>query len=136
MVLVFSVAAFANEQKKFDEDAYRTEQHKYIKCQAKLSCEEAKKFFALFDEMRTKEREMFDKLRPYRQGNFPNSEAECRKALMDFDDTELQLKKMQRDYHLKMLKVVPATKLADALHAAADFDRKKYREWNKGNQKK
>lgn len=136
MVLVFSVVAFANEQKKFDEEIYRAEQHKYIKCQAKLSCEEAKSFFAIFDEMRAKEREMFDKLRPYRQGNFPGNDAECRKALMDFDNTELQLKKIQRDYHLKMLKVVSASKLVAALHAAADFDRKKYREWNKGNQRR
>lgn len=130
MVLVISVAAFANEQKKFDEEAYRTEQHKYIKCQAKLSCEEAKKFFAIFDEMRVKEREIFDKMRPYRQGNFPNNEEACRQALLDFDNAELQLKKIQRDYHVRMLKVVSATKLVAALHAAANFDRKKFREWN------
>lgn len=135
IAFVFALSATANEQKKFDPDAYRTEIHKYIKCQAKLTCDEAKKFFAIFDEMRDKEREVFAKIRPYRQGNFPSNEADCRKAIMEYDKAELDLKKMQQAYHQKMLKVVPATKLIAALHAAAKFDRTKYREYNNTQKK-
>lgn len=129
-----SVCVLAGEH-KFDQEAYKAEQHQFIQKKACLTAEEAKIFFPVYDELRAKEREIFNRMRELRKKGAPVTEAEARKLILEFDNNELELKKLQQRYHQKLLKLMPAKKLAAALFAADRFDRKKFSEWN-GNRKK
>lgn len=112
---------------KFDVEAYRNEQHKYIIDNAKLTAEEAEKFFPIYDEMRAKEREKFVESRKLKRQK-PTTDEACRKAIEELDKVEICLKKIQRNYHQKLLQVLPAQKVFDALSASERFDQKKFRE--------
>lgn len=138
-IIVFLLAAccmYAGERGKFDLEAYKAEQHQFIQKQACLTADEAKSFFAVYDELRTKEREIFSRMRELKKSGIPNTEAEARKMITDFDKAEVELKKMQQAYHLKLLKLMPAKKIAAALIAASKFDHKKFSEWNRHKHKK
>lgn len=127
LALLAVVTISAEPKKKFDPEAYRAEQHKFIKCRAQFTNEEATKFFAIYDEMRTKERQLFVTRRKGRY-NMPETEEECHQAIINKDNAELQLKKLQQLYHKRMLKVLPAKKVMLALIASEDFDRYKFGE--------
>lgn len=126
------VVMSAETEMKFDPEAYKAEQHKFILSRVNFTQEEAAKFFALHDEMRAKERQLFAKNRNGKR-NRPVTNDDCAKAIIDRDNTEIELKKLQAAYHRRMLKVVPATKLINALFAAEDFDRLKFNEMFRNN---
>lgn len=134
IILCSALTMSAEPKRKFDPEAYRAEQHKYIQCKAQLTCDEATKFFAIYDEMRTKERQLFIQSRKGRK-NRPETEEECRQCINMHDSNDIQLKKIQQLYHKRMLKVLPAKKVLNAIIAAEDFDRNKFREMSKAFQK-
>lgn len=131
--ICFVTAVMAECNVKFDAEAYRNEQHKYIIDNAKLTVEEAEKFFPIYDEMRAKEREKFKESRRLKRQK-PTTDEACRKAIEELDKVEICLKKIQRNYHQKMLQVLPAQKVFDALSASERFDQKKFREMSRPGQ--
>lgn len=131
---MISVAANAIECNKFDPKAYEAELHKAIIAEAQLTPQEANKFFAIFDEMRAKERAVFEKKRGKIHKKLTTDE-DYRNAIIGHDNDELEQKKMQIKYHNKMLKVLPAKKVFDALMAAKKFDNRKFREMTRNNKK-
>lgn len=129
IALMAATSALACETPKFDPNAYVAEQHKFVLREVRMTPDEAKKFFALYDEMRTKLRKVFDRMRGDRRKK-PTSDAECRAIITKRDNDGLELKKIEQQYHQKMLKVLPAKKVLDALIAADKFDKQKFREMN------
>lgn len=130
IALIATTTAMAMQTPKFDEESYIAEQHKYILKEVKLSQDEAKKFFALYDEMRAKQRILFNKMRKDRL-KAPATDAECRNIIVERDKDNLELMKLAQLYHAKMLKVLPAKKVLDALVAADKFDKSKFKEMNR-----
>ncbi|MCM1079456.1 MAG: hypothetical protein NC344_10015 [Bacteroidales bacterium] len=134
LFLSLALTAMATSQKQFDREAYEKEQHQFIIQKAKLTQEEANKFFAIYDEMRTKERQLFKQTHNHRNHR-PKTEAECRKAIMERDKLDIQRKQQQQKYHIRMLKVLPATKVMEALHQAEKFDKMKFRQMSRERNK-
>lgn len=126
LTAVFSLSA-QPKAGKFDIENYKAEQHKFIQKAVKFTQEEATAFFQLYDELRTKEFQLFTKGRKDKRVK-NMSEEQCRMMILDHDNTELQIKKLQMQYHKKMLRVIPASKLMWAIHAGEEFDRMKIRE--------
>lgn len=129
-ILLLSVATLcitAQTRRKFDPEAYRLEQRRYILANAQLTSDESTVFFALYDAMRARERQLFDKIRLNRRSR-PTTDAECRQAVIDHDNTEIQLKKIQQQYHMKMLRALPPRKVMRCLLLAEKFDRDKLRQ--------
>lgn len=114
---------------KFDEESYIAEQHKYILKQVRLTQDEATKFFALYDEMRAKLRVVFNKMRSDRRKKV-TADKEAYSMIVERDNDGLRLKKIEQQYHNKMLKVLPAKKVLDALVAADKFDKFKFSDMN------
>ena len=133
--LIISVQLVCQAAPKFDPEAYRQEQRRYIIEKTKISANDAAKFFAIYDKMRSAERSLFDKIRDKRNSR-PSTEAECRKAIIEKDNMELQLKKLQCKYHQQMLKVLPAKIVLPCLFHAEQFDRSKLRHISQGNHKR
>lgn len=127
IILVAPQVSRAERNRKFDPEAYRIEMRNYIIAKASLSADEAQKFFTLFDEMRAKERALFRKTR-INKNKPPKTDEECRKAILQKDNTEIELKKMQLKYHESMLKVLPPSVVLKCLFYAEEFDRNKLRE--------
>jgi len=134
-VFMSLTSAFAQKQ-KFNHEAYKKEQRFYILKRVNMTPDEQRAFFNLYDEMRAAERQVFAKTQSFKNGKYPSTDAECRNAIIERDNNEIQLKKLQYRYHLKMLKVIPANKVARAIWFAEQFDREKFRQMNRENGKR
>ena len=62
----------------------------------------------------------FHKQRKYAKSK-PQNDKEAAKTIAEIDKTELQIKKLQTDYHNKFCKVIPATKVFQCLQAEERF---------------
>ncbi len=133
IILTATITAIAHP--KFDEEAYVAEQHKFVMKEVRMTSEEAKKFFTLYDEMRAKMRKVFNKMRSDRRKS-PTTDADARNIIIERDNDGITLKKIEQQYHQKMLKVLPAKIVLDALIAADKFDKGKFQELNVDKYKK
>ena len=126
MLLLLTVTVDAQNakpnEKKFDPEKFMQEQEAFITKQAKLTTQESARFFPLFRELQNKQRTLFHKQRKYAKSK-PQNDKEAAKIIAEIDQTELQIKKLQTDYHNKFCKVIPATKVFQCLQAEERFKR-------------
>lgn len=132
LLLSVIVAAQKTNHPRFDRKAYEKEQHQFVIREAKLTSEEAKTFFAIYDEMRAKERQLFKQMHKHKKQR-PATEEECRKAIIERDKLDIARKQLQQKYHLRMLKVLPASKVMEALHQSEKFDQMKFRQMSRSH---
>lgn len=126
LLLTLTIGLWAQHKPKFNPEAYRRGQKAYILANASLTSDEAEKFFSIYDAMRQRERQLFDKIR-FTRGKRPTTAEECRRAVENKDATEIQLKKIQQQYHQKMLRALPPQKVMQCLFLAEKFDREMLR---------
>ena len=74
---------------KFDFNRIKAESHSFMTKEAGLTAQEAARFFPVFDEMRSKQRGYFDKLRAIHSAR-PSSEREAIKTIEQADAYEIQ----------------------------------------------
>lgn len=113
-------------QRKFNPEKFKEELRQFIVKEANLNQQEAKTFLPLFDEMMSKQRPYFDKLRRLHHSK-PNSEREARALITTSDQCEIELKRIEARYHERMLKTLSAVKLSQALNAERRFHRQTFR---------
>ena len=85
-----------------------------------LTQQEAAKFFPLYDEMSDKLRAIHKQIKALKKSK-PTTEAACKKAIEQRDAFEVQMKQIERTYHVKFLQVISAKKLYDVLNAETRF---------------
>lgn len=127
-----AVTVMASDRPKFDRAAYEKEQHQFVIREARLTKEEAKAFFSIYDEMRAKERQLFKQMHKHKKQR-PATEEECRKAIIERDKLDIARKQLQQKYHLRMLKVLPASKVMEALRQSEKFDQMKFRQMSRSH---
>jgi len=130
IVLLSTVSSFAQDNKKFDPEKFKAHQRSFIAQAASLSAQEAAAFFPLFDEMQQKERAIFDKQRKLWDAK-PATEEGCLEAIRSYDQFDQELKGIQKSYHQKFLKVLPASKVYDCIHASNKFHRETFKKMMK-----
>ena len=86
---------------------------------------EAAAFFPIYEEMQQKQRILFEKMRSFRFVDTSDNKASLQ-AIKQMDAIDLEMKKMQRDYHLKFCKVLPPGKVLEVLKADERFHRKTF----------
>lgn len=115
-----SVYSQNRDNHRFNPDRFQADLEKYIVKKAALTPKESAAFLPVYREMKTKMRQVFD-------SNFKkinaNSDAECKKFIQQRDANELQLKKIQQQYHNKFLKILPPTKLYKLIREEENFHR-------------
>lgn len=126
VVLVSQLAAIAQERPKFDPRRFEAELEQFVSTEAGLSPQEAADFFPVYREMRCKQRTLFMKLDEYRHIDYRDNKL-CEKAIRDQDEIDAQIKELQRMYHLKFMKILPAGKVLKILRAEDRFHRKAFR---------
>lgn len=118
-----SITATAQPRRgKFDPKRFEIEMQQFIITEAGLTPKEAAAFFPLFDEMQKKQRVLFDKMRNYRFVDTSDNKASL-KAIREMDEIDLEIKKLQRDYHIKFCKVLPPGKVLKVIRADDKFHR-------------
>ena len=124
-----------NHHKKFSPEKFEQELKQFITQEAKLTQDEAAKFFPVYNEMREKQRVLFNKQRKMGRVK-PCDEAACQKAIQERDNNELEQKRLQQCYHNKFFNVLPASKVYDVIKAEDKFHRTMLRQWSHRQQQK
>lgn len=124
--MTFSLTISGQRPRKFDPQQFEKQLHQYIAKEAGLTPGEAAAFFPLFDEMQRKQRLLFDKMRVYMHTNTDDNRASL-KAIQAMDNNDLEIKKLQKEYHQKFCKVLPAGKVLQILKADDKFHRKAFK---------
>ncbi|MBP5777245.1 MAG: hypothetical protein J6W56_06805 [Prevotella sp.] len=128
LLVWFVCPTFADDSEKFSPEKFQAEMEQFITQEAKLTNEEASRFFPLLREMHAKQRAVYEKIKK-ECSNRPSNEAECKKIVQKRDVYELELKTIQQTYHNKFFKVLPALKVYDAIMAEDRFHRRAFRNW-------
>jgi hypothetical protein len=130
--LMFTLNIGAQNQQKFSPEKFDAELHEFITSQAKLTPQEATKFFPIYKEMQGKQRAIYEKQRILGMQR-PHDESSCLKAIRERDAIDLELKRIQQCYHEKFLEIMPASKLYEVLKAEDRFHRRMLRRFNRPN---
>lgn len=124
--------AQAQKQQKFDPERFQAELEQFITTQAALTPSEAAAFFPVYREMRKKQFAYMSETRRMRFID-TNDDKACVDAIKNRDKNEIEMKKLQRDYHMRFLKILPATKVLRILKAEDDFHRRLFKRGDRGN---
>lgn len=136
VLLAFALALSVSAQRddkhqKFSPEKFDAELHAYIVTEARLSQQEASRFFPVYIEMQKKQRALMWKQRKLGM-NKPTDEQGCLKAIQERDEIELEQKRILQYYHNKFLEVLSSSKVYDILKAEDQFHRRKLRQWSHG----
>lgn len=128
--LTVSLLGMAQDKRKFSPEKFQAELEAFIKQEAKFSDEEAAKYFPLLREMRQKQRNLYGRMC---QGGKekPADEKGCEAAIRDCDKINIELKQLEQTYHKKMIQVLPASKVYDAIKAENRFHRRMMKGWQR-----
>ena len=124
--IVFVSATNLLAQHKFNPNKFKVEIHQYIVDSANLTEQESVKLSPIYDEMISKQRVLHKQLRKLQNSNLQNNK-NAKSVILKIDDLLIQIKQIEKAYHLKMLRVIPAIKLGEVLKAERYFHKQYFR---------
>ena len=130
--LLMAVSVSAQGPQKFSPEKFDADMAKFVTEQAKLTQQEAEKFFPLFREMHQKQRAVYHKIRQATKQQ-PADDKACEATLKECDKLNVELRRIEQNYHQKMMKAIPAKKVYDAIMAENQFHRRMMRGWGAPN---
>ena len=116
----------AQGHNRFNPAKFKADLEKFITVEACLTPREAAAFFPLYDEMNSKQRVLYDKMRELRRMK-PTDEEKCKKVIAEIDQLEIEIKQLQANYHTRFLSIISASKLFDVIKAENKFHRQAMR---------
>ena len=126
--LLVATVTMAQSNQKFSPEKFQANLEAYITKEAKLTDEEAKRFFPLYREMHQKQRGIYSRMQKVGIGK-PADEKKCAAAIQERDKLDIELRQLAQSYHKKMLQVIPASKLYDVINAENGFHRQMMKGW-------
>lgn len=124
-LLLVVVAAAAEHD--FNPRRFQADMETFIVKEAGLTPAQIDKFLPLFREMQTKQRALFDEMRQYRRmADFGDDNA-CARAIHRMDNIDVQIRRIQQQYHRKFLAVLPGRVVMKILRAEDCFHRQAFR---------
>lgn len=120
------VSAAAQGQKRLSPEKFQEQLELFIIKEACLTQQESKSFLPLYREMRSKQKELFDRGKKLCRTK-PAGESGCASAIKQQDKIDVELKKTQQTYHNKFLNVLPASKVFEIIKAEEKFHRRMLR---------
>lgn len=107
----------------FNREEYRTKLEAFITERACLTTHEAEQFFAIYHEMKHKQRQAMKKAQQLKRTPCGKTEQEYSNAVMEIAKNNAEMGKIGETYYKKLLKVVPAEKVFRAIIADDEFHR-------------
>lgn len=120
------------QQQQFSPEKFEQQMQEYMTKEAKLSEQEAAKFFPVYKEMHDKQRALFARQRELANVK-PCDEEGCLKVIKESDEIDLELKRIQQTYHQRFIKLLSASKVYDIMKAEQHFHRSLMTNWGRGN---
>lgn len=109
-----------DKEHKFDPKRFERAQEAFIVKEAQLTQQEAAEFLPVFREMLQKQRALFKQYRQYAKAK-PQNDKEAMKLLKNIDNLDLQIKKIEIEYHTKFCKVISPMKVYQVHKAMNKF---------------
>ena len=109
-----------DKEHKFDPERFERAQEAFIVKEAQLTQQEAAEFLPVFREMLQKQRVLFKQFRQYAKAK-PQNDKEAMKLLKNIDNLDLQIKKIEIEYHTKFCKVISPMKVYQVHKAMNKF---------------
>lgn len=122
LLLMLCAVCSSAQHGKFSPQQFEADLQKFIAKEARLTPKESAKFFPVYTELCRKKRAIFEKMKNYRHSK-PATDEECKKVIQKTDELDLQINELERQYHNKFLKMLPAGKVYDILKAESRFHR-------------
>jgi hypothetical protein len=130
VMLTMGISAQDNkEAPKFSPEQFDAELQDFITKEAKLTPQEAAKFFPVYKEMQAKQRAVFERQKAIGLTK-PQDEKACLQAIRERDETDLEIKRILKTYHEKFLEMMPASKVYDIIRAEDRFHRHMLKKWS------
>lgn len=117
---------FAQKAGGFDPARFEAELEQFVATEAALTPAESAVFFPVYREMRNKQLAYFAEERRLRFVD-TSDEVACADVIKRRDANDIELKNLQRDYHARFLKILPATKVFRILRAEDAFHRRLFK---------
>ena len=129
VMLALCLITNAQEDRKFSPEKFDAALQHYITNEAKLTQQEALKFFPIYREMQSKQRPLFDRQRKLVTEQ-PQDEASSLKAIRERDEIDIEMKRIQKTYHERFLELLPASKVYNIIKAEDNFYRNTFRRFS------
>ena len=129
IVFLLLTASSQSRDKRLSKENYQAQLEQFIIQEAQFTAKEAADFRVIFKEMQNKQRKTFEAMKDiwHKPGR---GEKECAEAIRQKDKMDIELKNLQQQYHNKLLKVIPASKVFKAIIAEDKFHRQMLRKWS------
>lgn len=124
----------AQKKKQFNPQKFEAELEQFITIDACLTPQEASRIFPVYREMRRKQFLFMSDERSDRYVNIDDDNA-CAEAIRRRDKRDLDIKKMQQEYHEKFLKILPASKVLRIIRSEDKFHRQMFKRVAKKDKK-
>lgn len=125
-------------QGPFDREEFNAKLKEHIVQHARLTPEEAEKFFPLFHEMKEKQHELQGQMFKLKREK-PSDDAtdkDYQNTIMSIKSLNVQMAQVEETYYKRMCKAIPAKKVYDAMNAEDMFFRKMFSRFNHDKQRK
>ena len=117
---------------RFDPQKFQQMVEQALTKAGQLTEEEARTFFPLYNEMRSKQREMGRRMHELRDCKPSNAKA-CAETIIQIKRLQVEMAELERDYYKRILKQVPAEKVFKMMKAEDDFHRRMVKRQNDHN---
>lgn len=125
--LIFACIVSAQHRGKyFNSGRFQADMEQFITQKAGLTPAEAEVFFPVYSEMLKKQRTLHDKIRNLKRIK-PATDTECRNNIRTCDELDQEMKKIQKAYHERFMKLLPPSKVYDILKAEDKFHRQAFK---------
>ena len=126
-ILSLGVVVVNAQKCRFSPEQFEADLERFIVVEAGLSPVESARFFPVYREMRKKQMAFFYEDKEFRHVDISNEKA-CAAAIRRHDDNDLEAKKLQREYHNRFLKILPASKVYRIIRAEDNFHRRLFKQ--------
>ena len=130
LVLTTSLYTMAQNQEnkgdgRFSREDFRARTEAYITKQVGFTPEDAKEFFALYNEMKSKQWEIQKKIFKLKKDNPSNNatEKEYSAIILEIKRLNVEMAEVEESYYKRICKSVPASKVYAAMKMEDDFHR-------------
>lgn len=127
LILTLSISTVNAQNCRFSPEQFEADLERFIVVEAGLSPVESARFFPVYREMRKKQMAIFYEDKEFRHVDTSNEKA-CAAAIRRHDDNDLEVKKLQREYHSRFLKILPASKVYRIIRAEDNFHRRLFKQ--------
>ena len=120
--LLCATGMTAQKQHHFNPAQFQADLEQFITSEAGLTPKESAAFFPVYREMREKQLAFFGQDRRLRHVD-ANDDKACAEAIALRDDNDIKMKQLQKIYHQRFMKILPASKVFRIIRAEDKFHR-------------